>query len=287
MKIRERIVKIPSRVLDFVMPRLCLSCGEPVGYFESDAFCPECAEKYRAMLDAVCPKCGQSVRYCGCSPYRFRDFTVRGFAALGFYFGFDDIVGQTVYRFKRTNDRDLREYFADALADEIRRRYPRNVTDAVIVYPPRSDKAKRRYGFDQSALLAKKVASKLGCGCSDAIRRIGGAEQKRLNAAERAENAVTEFAIKDADAVLGRDVIVIDDVSTTGSTMCAAARIVRDAGARSVFPAVLFVTPGKRELPGSDGLWFEESDGIGLENTDDASENAGFEQDFDGIDFGF
>ena len=114
--------------------------------------------------------------------------------------------------------------------------------DAVVPMPSGATALAAR-GFNQSLLLARRVARRLGVPLLDeALRRVREAPaQKSLQAAARAANLAGAFAGQ--DAVAGRRVLLVDDVMTTGATLREAAWSLKEAGAASVAGLVVARVP--------------------------------------------
>jgi len=115
--------------------------------------------------------------------------------------------------------------------------------DAIVVPVPLHWRRRVRRGFDQSWLLAVHACAfaKLPPPVC-ALRRVRHARaQSTLPAAERAHNVADAFRLR--RAVEGRAVVLVDDVSTTGATLAAAARVLVDGGA----PIVIGVTIDRAE----------------------------------------
>jgi ComF family protein len=107
----------------------------------------------------------------------------------------------------------------------------------VPLYPSRF----RQRGFNQAELLAKNVALFSGRPlAANAIKRIRPTlAQAGLSKTERFKNTRGAFKVTDAAGVCGKDVLIIDDVLTTGSTISECARALRKAGAKSISALVL------------------------------------------------
>jgi len=104
------------------------------------------------------------------------------------------------------------------------------VAPTVVPLPLHASRERER-GFNQAERIGRAVADELGGAMINPLRRVRRTDhQAELSTRERLENCTDAFA---CDAVSG-DVVLIDDVVTTGATMQAAARALKDAGARSV-----------------------------------------------------
>lgn len=154
-------------------------------------------------------------------------------------------VGHAVKAVKYRNNEHmahlLGEGIAPYLAEEIaERRLFGTYTDPVCIPIPLHSARQRERGFNQSERIATAMLQGLG---SDHVPCLTHAlvRTKRTNAQartqhkqERAKNMRGAFSVPDPSLVTGRDIILVDDVITTGSTLYEAARSLRDAGARTV-----------------------------------------------------
>ena len=122
----------------------------------------------------------------------------------------------------------------DPLGDAAAEVVPRSwAIDAVTPIPLHGSRRRRR-GFNQSELIARRVSIRLGLPLrAELLRRARAtASQTALGAERRASNVADAFASAgDPPAA----VLLVDDVSTTGATLAAAARALLDAGAERVY----------------------------------------------------
>jgi predicted amidophosphoribosyltransferase len=113
---------------------------------------------------------------------------------------------------------------------------PRSERAVVVPVPTTADRLRSR-GYNQAELLAARLAGARGLPLELALRRPGGGHsQTSLTPSERRENVRGAFAPDECRRaqVAGADVLLVDDVLTTGATASEAAETLAGMGARSV-----------------------------------------------------
>lgn len=117
----------------------------------------------------------------------------------------------------------------------------------VMPVPLHASRRKER-GFNQSDLLAKglvrelgkrQAAAKLRVLDSILVRAKPTTQQTGLSVAARRENVRGAFEVRKPESIRGRDIVLIDDVMTTGATLSACARALKKAGGRNVWALTL------------------------------------------------
>ncbi len=223
-------------LLDLVFPPRCAGCGEPLPLHRpparDGAFCPVCAD----AVDEVppgCARCGQPgpdpvCGACLASPPAFD--AVR---AGGLFGGpLADAVHALKYGGRPALARPLGAWLAE------RATLP---AAALVVSIPLARGRRIERGYDQAALLADALARAAGARGRRArtvLRRVRETPpQVGKTRGERARNVAGAFEA--SAAVAGRDVVLVDDVVTTGATADAAALALRRAGARSIVVVAL------------------------------------------------
>ena len=218
------------KLINLIFPKKCVFCGEFTG---GEAFCPVCAAKYEQMKLMRCRHCGEAHSLCRCRPEKlWGEKKVRA----RHLFAYDgDMAKVLIYKLKRKNLSSLQNFFGTELALLIRQELRRG-EEYIITYAPRAIRSVREYGFDQAELLAKAASKSFGFPMEEVFERECGAdrEQKKLGKEARAENAKSAFLLcKDAE-VEGKTLIIIDDVTTTGSTAARLCELALGAGAESI-----------------------------------------------------
>lgn len=197
---------------------LCAVCAHSL--YPIDSACPRCAEPIAGPVSITCRRCRRRPPpfVAALSPYRYGGELARALRRL---------------KYQRRPDlaRDLAPLFAPALAAIA------TLADVAVPVPLHWRKRARR-GFNQSAELLAFAGRQLTIPIDLlSLRRIRPTvPQSGLSASQRADNVASAFAVvaRRASRICGRRVLLFDDVMTTGATMAACARALRDAGATEV-----------------------------------------------------
>lgn len=189
--------------------------------------CPVCG----AQGPAPCAGCAAELRPAPALP---APAGLDSCAALLAYAGAGrELVARLKYRNARSSVPFLARGMAAIVAGE---------TVDVVTWAPTTPARIRDRGFDQARLLARAVARELGVPCRALLRRRPGQAQTGRDAVARHSGP----GFEGRRAVGGRRVLLVDDVVTTGATVVAAARALREAGAAEVHVVASARTPPGR-----------------------------------------
>ena len=115
-----------------------------------------------------------------------------------------------------------------------------NFTSAILIPIPLSSGRYRERGFNQAGLICKELIKldnneNYKLENNILIKPIDTKHQAHIhNRRERLKNIIGSFAVKDTDFIKGRNIILIDDITTTGATLTEAKKILKRAGARKI-----------------------------------------------------
>jgi ComF family protein len=216
--------------LDLVFPPRCAACFAPTGSTAAGPFCPVCAE----AVDPVppgCSRCGLPGPVATCGACLADPPAFDSLAAGGLFGGpLADAVYALKYRDRPAVARPLGAWLARRVA------LP---TTAVVVSVPLGRRRRLDRGYDQAALLAAAIARHARLPrLPAALRRTRETPpQVGRTRAARTRNVAGAFAA--SPRVAGRDVVLVDDVVTTGATADACAVALKASGARSVLVLAL------------------------------------------------
>jgi ComF family protein len=145
----------------------------------------------------------------------------------------------------------LGAWFADRLAEVVERE--KDVLQADVVVPvPLHRERERERGYNQAALLSKPLAKKLRLPHKAVLlmRTRARPDKRILSLEERWESVRGAFATRPGSRVDNQRVLLVDDVLTTGATLDACARVLREAGAKSIV-GLTIARAVKNPLPNS------------------------------------
>jgi ComF family protein len=202
-------------------------------YFAAALAPPRCAacDAPVALLAAFCGPCAATVERA--PPWRDRRVPL---AALLY----EGAAAQAIVHMKYGGRPDLARPLADILWRALEPHAAAFAACVVVPVPLHAVRLAER-GFNQSALIARGVAKRLGAPLHAlALARVRDTpRQAVLERAARLTNVAGAFAVAKPAAMAGRHVLLVDDVCTTGATLDAARTALLDAGARRVTCAVV------------------------------------------------
>ncbi len=159
----------------------------------------------------------------------------RGLDAVAAACGYGEVSRAVVLAFKHGNRPRLARIMGGLMARSLDRLDV--ARDAVLVPVPLHRARLWRRGYNQAALLAREVGARAGLEhVPDALVRTRATAPQHLGRAARAAAVADAFAVSRAGAGVarGRDLVLVDDVLTTGATASGCAMALRKGGARSV-----------------------------------------------------
>ena len=227
-----------AAALDLLYPALCPVCATALGVNRRDPLCGACWAAIARIVPPVCASCGRplptfapwSERSAGRCGACTTEPPVWDYARAAAYY--EGPLRDALHAFKFDGKRALARPLAELLLEQCGDDVPADV-DALIPVPL-SRARERERGFNQAALLAERLAARLGrrTAANWLTRVRPTASQSDLGAAERRANVRGAFAA--SSRAFGRHVVVVDDVLTTGATVAECCRVLRVAGARVV-----------------------------------------------------
>lgn len=231
----EAARRAAEALLSLVYPPHCAACGCDTP--AESHLCAKCREEAQPIRAPFCRQCSQPFDGAITGPFQCSNCRDRHFhfdCAVAPYRA-QGVVRDFIHRFKYDRHFYLRHQLAAWMAaglDDDRLREP--AFDAISPVPLHATRLRERE-FNQAAVLAEFLASRAKKPLLPCLRRTRyTTTQTRLDREERMENLRGAFSVRHAAGVIGRHLLLIDDIFTTGSTVEECSRILREAGAASV-----------------------------------------------------
>jgi ComF family protein len=226
-----QLVVFKRAALDLFFPQHCIGCGK-----EGQVLCHDCKKSFPRIIPPVCSRCGKpQASGIVCPKCVSLQNNIDGIRSP---YKFEGVVREAIHQFKYKNIRCLAEPLAILLFEYLKLN-PLPVQ--VIVPVPLNAKRLRERGYNQSDLLALKLGKLVNLPEDiDCLKRISyclpQARTKSLE--ERLRNVNQAFTCVSSN-IQGANILLIDDVSTSGATLNACALALKTAGAASVWGLVL------------------------------------------------
>lgn len=214
-----------------IFPRRCCLCGSVTVWDQH--ICPFCRDKAPFILPPVCDRCGRSEDACVC---RKKQHHYERCVAPLYYEG---TVKEQILQYKQGGWKDTAEGFAVEMAEVIRREYG-GIGFDIVTAVPQDAKARRERGFDPPAAVARRLSERIRAPYAETLTKLyETAPQKTLPAFRRAGNLLGVFDVTAPQAVDGKTVLLVDDITTTGATLDECAKMLRLFGAKEVYAVTM------------------------------------------------
>jgi len=209
-----------------IAPHECLQCGS-----EGVILCESCAKGQLEALPERCYRCYRiSAQSKTCPVCRHHSVLKYVWVSTSYTPSARKVVHSLKFDFARAS--------AKLIARHILPTLPKLPAGTVIAHVPAATSHVRQRGFDQSALIARELSILLGIPHVHALARRGQQRQVGATRQTRKEQMKDVFRAVSLEALHDTDVLLVDDVLTTGSTIESAALALRRGGARTVSAAV-------------------------------------------------
>lgn len=220
----------------------CVVCGDDLPVKTRYCICDKCELSHNTKY---CLRCGRAMKnmadYCD----DCKDYSVEfDFARAPFVY--ENEIKDLVRRLKYGSGRYLAEVMAEFMADV----YVENGFKAdVVTFVPMPDKRQKKRGYNQGFEIAEKLSALIGVPCEQTLRRIKEPENlARMGKKERLAAIEGSFGIVDGSDVKGKNILLVDDVFTTGATANECSKILKKNKCGQIFVLTFATARIKPEL---------------------------------------
>lgn len=233
--------------VDFVYPPACLMCGREVDR-AAVSFCESCFDELQPNIPGECPRCGSPVgQYVdlttGCGQCQRESFAFDRVVRLGVY---DSTMRQACLRAKASSGSNISRGLARTLVQTKRSLFDELQPELIVPIP---EHWTRR--FLHSHYAAEAISFEISRALKLPLNRFALYKSRRTPKQaisplfERKAQQSSSFEVRSNARLSGKSILLVDDILTTGATASAAARVLKNGGAKRVFVAVIAVSPLK------------------------------------------
>ncbi len=233
----NHVLKIINFILSVIFPKTCSLCGKDLHFNSSASICSDCKNSLPKLDGIVCQKCslplpdGETIcRDCKNAKNIYFDVIKSPFLYSG-------KTRTLIKKFKYSRKFFLAKDLSELMSDFIKEQNIDKETDVIIPVPIHRYKGLLR-GFNQAALLAEAVAENINKPVyTKALKRTKYTKpQFKLKKQQRIENLENMFAVnkKYADVIKDKNILLIDDIVTTCSTINQCSKILKEFSAGKI-----------------------------------------------------
>ncbi len=226
--------------LGIFYPQTCCFCGK----VSTKMMCDSCAGKIQYLSEPICKRCGKPIQkeeqeYCkDCTDNQFEYEQGR---SLWIHQG---LVKKSIYHFKYHNRRIYGRWYAQELFRLYGHKLKEWEIDLIIPVPLHKRK-KRRRGYNQAEIIAKYLGNltNIPVDTKTVVRIRNTKAQKHLDNQERKRNLKSAFRVKETWKG-AQNVLLIDDIYTTGATINGVATVLKEKGVQKVWFLTISIGQG-------------------------------------------
>ncbi|HIJ87120.1 MAG TPA: ComF family protein [Desulfuromonadales bacterium] len=228
-------------LLDVILPPICHICHTFIPNAAELHICPSCYDHLPLVVSPLCSLCGIPFSGTG-SDHRCGACTLQSphFDAARAHFLYEGPLRELIHAFKYNRNIHLRFPLALLALEGVDGIAADHRPNLIVPVPLHRSRLRMR-GFNQAVLLGRVLSRRCALPMlPDALARTRATEpQIELSAAERRVNVRGAFSVRTPERIAGKNILLLDDVMTTGSTMDECAKELKKAGATAVIAVTI------------------------------------------------
>ena len=203
--------------------------------------CEECSEHLPRIKGERCTFCGANKTRCGCKKRKMK------FDGITSPFYYENGIREALQLLKFSNKTHIADTLAEDIAICIKKDFS-NIKFDFVCFVPFSKAQKIERSYNQSELLAERISEKTGIPVEKALVKLFDAKtQHDMTNQLRKGNVFGVYDVRKGIDVKGKNILVIDDIMTTGETLNNCEVILKIRGAESVYCATAAITAKRKK----------------------------------------
>jgi len=238
---------IKEGLLNFVFPLDCKICEKPIRESKGYSICEDCFKTIELIERPYCIKCGKPLiptdffkqnREILCLDCKREKYSFEFSRSTGIY---DKVLKKCIHLFKYYGEKKLAKPLGKLMVDSLVKNdeFKRKI-DLIIPVPLHRNDLKKR-GFNQSVLLGKVTGDYLSIPVREnvLVKKKLTPFQVNLSKKERKINILRAFSVEKPEEIKGKNILILDDVFTTGATVEECTKELMKARAKNIFVLTL------------------------------------------------
>ena len=210
--------------INFLYPPTCIICGKSANYY-------------------ICEKCNKRIKKYEEYHYLSRDednnYPIRHYDELIYILRYEKIIRKIMINYKFYSKPYISYFFAYRILNNKYLCEKIKEYDYIVPVPMSENKEKSR-GYNQTKLITSIISKRLKIKESNNLKKVNNTlTQGKLNRLERINNIEGIYYIENNLEFIGKRIVLLDDIYTTGSTIEECARVISKSGAKEIFVIIL------------------------------------------------
>ena len=210
--------------VDFLYPPACIICGKSANYY-------------------ICDKCNKRIKQYEEYYYLPREednnYPIRHYDELIYILRYEKIIRKIMINYKFYSKPYISYFFAYKIMNNKYLCEKIKEYDYIVPVPMSENKEKSR-GYNQTKLITSIISKRLKIKESNNLKKVNNTlTQGKLNRLERINNIEGIYYIENNLEFIGKRIVLLDDIYTTGSTIEECARVISKSGAKEIFVIIL------------------------------------------------
>jgi len=226
-------------VLNLFFPPRCSFCTQIMEWSrrEEELICPDCLNQISLIDSEGCLYCGKKLldekKECSCRQDERKLYYAKVYSACEY----SGIIRQKLLDFKFSGKKELSRVFAWLIIRKLQMTNKKFFD--IIISVPMHETSVRKRGYNQSELIAEHIASYYSTPLvvKNLVKTRETLAQSKLDKKDRIQNLKDAFKTTSKKELVGKKILLVDDILTTGSTVNECSKVLIESGAKEVFVA--------------------------------------------------